>query len=139
MNLFSDVMASPSPASPSGATGTTGPQGTQGIQGLQGFSGLGVINETKLYYTIGNMAQSNLTNTGSSQAVCDLGNTTSDIAIGGNYGIWTATTGINFLVTFHGNTGLDTYRTEIENHDTEPGSIEFVTTVLCFDNPPLRP
>ena len=73
MNLFSDAMASPSPAGPSGATGTTGPQGTQGIQGLQGFSGLGVINETKLYYTIGNMAQSNLTNTGSSQAVCDLG------------------------------------------------------------------
>ena len=73
MNLFSDAMASPSPASPPGATGTTGPQGTQGIQGLQGFSGLGVINETKLYYTIGNMAQSNLTNTGSSQAVCDLG------------------------------------------------------------------
>ena len=139
MNLFSDTMASPSPAGPSGATGTTGPQGTQGIQGLQGFSGLGVINETKLYYTIGNMAQSNLTNTGSSQAVCDLGNTTSDIAIGGNYGIWTATTGINFLVTFHGNTGLDIYRTEIENHDTEPGSIEFVTTVLWFDNPPLRP
>ena len=49
MNLFSDAMASPSPAGPSGATGTTGPQGTQGIQGLQGFSGLGVINETKLY------------------------------------------------------------------------------------------
>ena len=48
-------------------------------------------------YTIGNMAQSNLTNTGSSQAVCDLGNTTSDIAIGGNYGIMDCNDWYKFL------------------------------------------
>ena len=92
-----------------------------------------------MYYNIGNLAQSNLTSVNSSKAVCDLGPTTSDIAIGGSYGILSATTGINFLVTFNGNEGLDSYRTERQNFDTEPGTITFGSVVFCFDNPPLRP
>jgi hypothetical protein len=122
-----------------GPAGPAGPQGIQGIQGLQGLPGLEVINESKLYQNIGNIAVSDLTSSNSYQAVCDSGSTTSDIAIGGSYGIINATTGINFLVTFNGNVSLDTYRTEIENFETEPGVITYGTVVFCFDNPPLRP
>jgi len=114
-----------------GATGATGPQGIQGIQGPQGLPGLEVINESKLYQKIGNIAVSDLTSSNSSQAECDTG----DIAIGGFYGITNATTGINFLVIFDGNIG-NAYRTEIENHDTEPGVITYGTVAICFDNPP---
>jgi hypothetical protein len=119
---------------PIGPNGTQGPQGIQGIQGLQGLAGLEVINETKLYYNQGNLAEGNLTTSSSSQAVCDTG----DIAIGGSYGIFAATTDINTLVTFDGNVGIDTYRTEISIFDTSPGSVFYQTTVFCFDNPPLR-
>ena len=115
---------------PSGPTGATGPQGIQGIQGPQGLAGLEVINESKLYQKVGNTAVSDLTSSDSSQAQCDTG----DFAIGGYYGVINATTGINFLVIFDGNVG-NAYRTEIENHDTEPGVITYGTVVLCFDNP----
>jgi Collagen triple helix repeat (20 copies) len=118
---------------PPGPTGATGPQGIQGIQGPQGLAGLEVINESKLYQKIGNIAVSDLTSSNSSQAECDTG----DIAIGGFYGIINATTGINFLVIFDGNIG-NAYRTEIENHDTEPGVITYGTVAVCFDNPPAH-
>ena len=118
---------------PPGPTGATGPQGIQGIQGPQGLAGLEVINESKLYQKIGNTAVSDLTSSNSSQAECDTG----DIAIGGYYGVINATNGINFLVIFDGNIG-NAYRTEIENHDTQPGVITYGTVVLCFDNPPAH-
>ena len=118
---------------PPGPTGATGPQGIQGIQGPQGLAGLEVINESKLYQKIGNTAVSDLTSSNSSQAECDTG----DIAIGGYYGVINATNGINFLVIFDGSIG-NAYRTEIENHDTEPGVITYGTVVLCFDNPPAH-
>jgi hypothetical protein len=116
---------------PPGPTGATGLQGIQGIQGPQGLAGLEVINGSKLYQKIGNTAVSDLTSSNSSQAQCDSG----DIAIDGYYGIINATTGINFLVIFDGNVG-NAYRTEIENHDTEPGVITYGTVAFCFDNPP---
>ena len=80
-----------------------------------------------------------MTSSNSSQAVCDQDQdpTTSDIAIGGYYGVINATTGINFLVIFDGSFG-DTYRTEIKNSDTEPGEIFYGTVVFCFDNPPAH-
>ena len=118
---------------PPGPTGPAGPQGIQGIQGPQGLAGLEVINESKLYQKVGNTAVSDLTSSNSSQAECDTG----DIAIGGYYGVINATTGINFLVIFDGNIG-NAYRTEIENHDTQPGVITYGTVVLCFDNPPAH-
>jgi Collagen triple helix repeat (20 copies) len=116
---------------PPGPTGATGPQGIQGIQGPQGLAGLEVINQSKLYFTIGNTAVSDLTSSNSSQAECD----TEDIVIGGYYGVTNATTGINFLVIFDGSIG-NVYRTEIENSDTEPGEITYGTVAFCFDNPP---
>ena len=113
----------PGPAGPQGLqgergfNGTQGVQGIQGIQGLQGLPGLEVINVSKLYQNTGTIARSDLTSSNSSQAVCDQDQdqdpTTSDIAIGGYYGIINATTGINFLVIFDGSFG-DTYRTEIK-------------------------
>ena len=74
-----------------------------------------------------------MTSSNSSQAECDTG----DIAIGGYYGVTNATTGINFLVIFDGSIG-NVYRTEIENHDTDPGVITYGTVAVCFDNPPAH-
>ena len=135
----------PGPAGPQGLqgergfNGTQGVQGIQGIQGLQGLPGLEVINVSKLYENTGTIARSDLTSSNSSQAVCDQDQDpkTSDIAIGGYYGVINATTGINFLVIFDGSFG-DTYRTEIKNSDTEPGEIFYGTVVFCFDNPPAH-
>ena len=135
----------PGPAGPQGLqgergfNGTQGVQGIQGIQGLQGLPGLEVINISKLYQNTGTIARSDLTSSNSSQAVCDQDQdpTTSDIAIGGYYGVINATTGINFLVIFDGSFG-DTYRTEIKNSDTVPGEIFYGTVVFCYDNPPAH-
>ena len=45
---------------------------------------------------------------------------------------------IDFLIIFDGNVGTDTYRTQIQNFDSQLGSIDFQTSVFCFDNPALR-
>ena len=118
-----------------GLTGLTGPAsmvpGSQGNQGPQGLSGLNVINETNLYYNPGQSVQSTQDFDAKSSAVCDMG----DIALGGNYRV-SATTDNRFLVSFDGNEGIDTYSTIIIILGTDPGSINFQSSVFCFDNPP---
>ena len=60
--------------------------------------------------------------------MCDSGHTTNEIAIGGSYGIISATVGkISWLPLL--NIGVDNYRTEIEIFDTEPGLINYQTVV----------
>ena len=71
---------------------------------------------------------------GTSKAVCDSG----DIALGGSYEIFSSTTNIDFLIYFDGNVGTNTYRTQIQNFDSQFGSISFQSNVFCFDNPTLR-
>ena len=71
-----------------------------------------------------------------SDAVCDIG----DIAIGGSYRITSVDINFDYLVTFNGNVGTDTYRTIIQDlEETGQGTIGYQSRVLCFDNPPLRP
>ena len=70
---------------------------------------------------------------GNSVAVCD----TDDIAIGGNYNVTRGDSNVIYVVVFDGNVGTDTYNTRIVDPSLE-SSLSFQTSVLCFDNPPLR-
>jgi hypothetical protein len=117
-----------------GTAGTQGPQGSEGIAGPQDLSGL-IINGSNLYYNLGNVSttDSMQSTIGNSVAVCD----TDDIAIGGNYNVTRGDSNVIYVVVFDGNVGTDTYNTRIVDPSLE-SSLSFQTSVLCFDNPPLR-
>jgi len=117
-----------------GTAGTQGPQGSEGIAGPQDLSGL-IINGSNLYYNLGNVSttDSMQSTIGNSVAVCD----TDDIAIGGNYNVTRGDSNVIYVVVCDGNVGTDTYNTRIVDPSLE-SSLSFQTSVLCFDNPPLR-
>ena len=119
----------------SGTVGTQGPKGSEGTAGHQGLSGLNIINGSNLYYNLGNVSttDSMQSTIGNSVAVCD----TDDIAIGGNYNVTRGDSNVIYVVVFDGNLGTDTYNTRIVDPSLE-SSLSFQTSVLCFDNPPLR-
>jgi hypothetical protein len=118
-----------------GTVGTQGPKGSEGTAGPQGLSGLNIINGSNLYYNLGNVSttDSMQSTIGNSVAVCD----TDDIAIGGNYNVTRGDSNVIYVVVFDGNLGTDTYNTRIVDPSLE-SSLSFQTSVLCFDNPPLR-
>jgi hypothetical protein len=123
---------------PAGASSTVpGPQGLPGSPGLQGPPGITNVNGTSYYSVIGN--PSTIQNSdfhANSTAVCLSG----DVAISGEYNI---TGGQGDLpgqndVRYFGSLGSD----PPTNWSTQlfgffPATV--VTTVNCFDNPPLRP
>ena len=139
----------PGPQGPKGDTGATGPQGLQGIQGLQGLigpngtqgppgingingaNGLNQINLTNLYSVGGNLveniqAPSPPLPTGISHAVCDPGDIIIDgfFDVSGSNGPW-----------FIQRDGVDIF---VAYTTTIQGQVNFSTTAVCFDNPPVH-
>ena len=119
---------------PTGATGATGSQGLPGSTGLQGPPGITNVNASNYYSVIGNISPL-IPGGGNSTAFCLPG----DVAISGKYEI----TGNIFIfsptVIFFGS--LDS--NPPTNWSTQTFGLDptfaVITTVKCFDNPPLRP
>jgi hypothetical protein len=139
------------PPGPPGATGTTGPQGPAGPQGIQGPpgadgidgvngtnglpgpSGLTILNGSNYYVQTGNFATM-ADNTAASFASCLPG----DVAISGSYDIFypSSLTGQYDVRTFSSSGNPPTsWAINIVGLN----GIGVITSVNCFDNPPLRP
>jgi len=112
----------PGPAGPQGKTGATGPQGIQGPPGIT------QINLTNYYSVEGNRSSIPADDfVATSTAECDTG----DVAISGEYGVF----GTPVVQSFASlGTPPDSWQTIIIG---EPNQA-VLTTVNCFDNPPLR-
>jgi hypothetical protein len=119
------------PIGPNGTQGTPGINGINGTNGAPGTNGLNQINLTKLYSVVGNLvenvdAPSPPLPIGSSHAVCDPG----DIIIDGFFDVLAANgpwyidrDGVDIFVA---------YTTTIQ------GQVDFSSTAVCFDNPPIH-
>ena len=124
------------PTGPAGAASTvSGPQGLPGSPGLQGPPGITNVNGTNYYSVIGN--PSTITNLlANSTAVCLPG----DVALSGEYNITISglhPTGLWEERNF-GSLGSDpptNWSTQLFGFIP----VTVITTVNCFDNPPLRP
>jgi hypothetical protein len=123
-----------------GATGTTGSQGLPGSPGLQGPPGITNVNASNYYSVIGDLSPlSTPTFTANSTVSCLPG----DVAISGEYNITSSTTqplppGM-FDLRYFGSLGPDPPTNWSTQLSGDPGFISVITTVNCFDNPPLRP
>ena len=131
---------------PNGTQGPRGFNGTDGGQGLQGSAGINVINASNYYSVEGDAGTVIPGGTRAfSIASCDTG----DVAISGGYVVFPASStptpgsfdvevdlGIddNVFLTTPPEPPVGWTTTIIAVEDTG-----VVTTVYCFDNPPLRP
>jgi hypothetical protein len=103
-----------------------------GINGTKGPPGITNVNGSNYYSVIGN--PSTITNNpANSTALCLSG----DVAISGEYNLTAGSITGNHDVRFFGSIGSDpptNWSTQLFGQD----GITVVTTVNCFDNPPLR-
>ena len=114
--------------------GAQGAPGLNGINGTQGPSGITNINGTNYYSVIGNISPL-IPGEGNSTAFCLPG----DVAISGKYEITGNIISFSPTVIFFGS--LDSNPPTNWNTQTfglDP-TFAVITTVNCFDNPPLRP
>ena len=132
---------------PRGFNGTDGINGTQGIQGPRGFngtdgingtnglpgpSGITILNGSNYYVQTGNFSTV-ANNTAASFASCLLG----DVAISGSYDIFfpSDVTGQYDVRTF---SSVQNPPTSWATNIVGANGIGVITSVNCFDNPPLR-
>ena len=119
-----------------GATGATGPQGLPGTPGLQGPPGTTNVNASNYYSVIGNVSPIDQSNTANSTVSCLPG----DVAISGEYNI-TSLAEIppgSYDLRYFGSLGPDPPTNWSTQLFGSGGFISVITTVNCYDNPPLR-
>ena len=127
-----------------GTQGPIGPEGPPGPAGAIGPSGITTLNNTNLYFVIGNVTIENVVRA-SSIAFCETGDVVFDggfrLHIGGddrnNVG------GSPFFILYDrplpptGSTVDSGYKVEFFSASSSTG--EYEAFAYCFDNPPLRP
>ena len=132
----------PGPQGPSGANGTTGATGATGPQGLPGTPGLQVppgitnVNASNYYSVIGNLSPI-FPNTANSTVSCLPG----DVAISGEYNITSTAATLppgSYDLRYFGSLGPDPPTNWSTQLFGSGGFISVITTVNCYDNPPLR-
>jgi hypothetical protein len=119
-----------------GLTGATGPQGIPGSTGLQGPPGITNINGSNYYSVIGNSSFSLGSILANSTALCQPG----DVAVSGEYNITPRFIDIFNppFVLYFGSLGSDPPTNWNTKMVAPAAGATVVTTVNCFDNPPLR-
>jgi hypothetical protein len=118
-----------------GVNGTQGPRGFNGTDGAQGPPGITQLNRTNTYKTTVLSETTTFPNESFAVPTCDVG----DLAISGGF-----ITDAGFLRTY---IPYIVAQNEITSNSLgwsillrgENTTVGFAATILCFDNPPLRP